>query len=37
VGGLGLHLVRELAESLSYRREEPYNVLRVTVRGVTHA
>lgn len=33
VGGLGLHLVRELAESLSYRREDPYNVLRVTVRG----
>lgn len=33
VGGLGLHLVRELAENLSYTREEPYNVLRVTVRG----
>lgn len=33
VGGLGLHLVRELAESLSYRREDPYNVLRVTVRS----
>ncbi|WP_206860336.1 ATP-binding protein [Lysobacter changpingensis] len=35
VGGLGLHLVRELAENLSYTREEPYNVLRVTVRGAT--
>lgn len=32
VGGLGLHLVRELAQSLSYMREEPYNVLRVTLR-----
>lgn len=36
VGGLGLHLVRELAESLSYLREEPYNVLRVTVRTAAH-
>lgn len=33
VGGLGLHLVRELAENLSYMREDPYNVLSVTVRG----
>ena len=33
IGGLGLHLVRELAETLSYAREEPYNVLRVTVRA----
>ena len=32
VGGLGLHLVRALAQSLSYAREEPYNVLRVTLR-----
>ncbi|TWI05954.1 anti-sigma regulatory factor (Ser/Thr protein kinase) [Luteimonas cucumeris] len=32
LGGLGLHLVRELAQSLSYAREEPYNVLRVTLR-----
>lgn len=35
IGGLGLHLVHELAESLSYTREEPYNVLRVTVRSDT--
>jgi sigma-B regulation protein RsbU (phosphoserine phosphatase) len=35
VGGLGLHLVHELAESLSYTREDPYNVLRVTVRSDT--
>lgn len=35
IGGLGLHLVRELAESLSYTREDPYNVLRVTVRSDT--
>ncbi len=32
IGGLGLHLVRELAHGLSYAREEPYNVLRVTLR-----
>lgn len=32
IGGLGLHLVRELARTLSYAREEPYNVLRVTLR-----
>lgn len=31
IGGLGLHLVRELAQTLSYAREEPYNVLRVTL------
>lgn len=35
VGGLGLHLVHELAESLTYAREDPYNVLRVTVRSDT--
>ena len=35
VGGLGLHLVHELAESLTYTREDPYNVLRVTVRSDT--
>ena len=35
IGGLGLHLVNELAESLSYTREDPYNVLRVTVRSDT--
>lgn len=33
VGGLGLHLVREFAEVLSYRREEPCNILRVTLRA----
>ncbi|MCL1635723.1 ATP-binding protein [Luteimonas sp. SX5] len=36
IGGLGLHLVRELAHSLSYAREEPYNVLRVTLRDPAH-
>lgn len=35
IGGLGLHLVRELAQTLSYAREEPYNVLRVTLRDIT--
>ena len=33
IGGLGLHLVRELAETISYRREEPYNVLRIVLRA----
>lgn len=32
IGGLGLHLVRELADSLTYRREGGHNVLRVTLR-----
>lgn len=35
IGGLGLHLVHELAESLSYAREDDCNVLRVTVRSHT--
>jgi len=35
IGGLGLHLVHELAESLSYTREDDCNVLRVTVRSHT--
>lgn len=34
IGGLGLHLVRELAETVSYRREEPYNVLCIVLRAV---
>lgn len=33
IGGLGLHLVRELAETISYRREEPYNVLHIVLRA----
>lgn len=37
IGGLGLHLVRELAESLSYSRENACNVLRVTVRCAAQA
>jgi serine/threonine-protein kinase RsbW len=32
VGGLGLHLVRELAHSLDYRRHEGRNLVRVTLR-----
>jgi serine/threonine-protein kinase RsbW len=32
VGGLGVHLVRELARSVRYVREEPYNVLHVVLR-----
>ncbi|MDH5835084.1 ATP-binding protein [Luteimonas kalidii] len=32
VGGLGLHLVRELAHSVDYRRHEGRNLVRVTLR-----
>ncbi|MFC3550462.1 ATP-binding protein [Lysobacter cavernae] len=32
IGGLGVHLVRELAHSIRYRREGPYNVLHVVLR-----
>lgn len=31
IGGLGVHLVRELAHSVRYAREEPYNVLHVVL------
>ena len=31
IGGLGVHLVRTLSESVSYTREEPYNILRVVL------
>jgi sigma-B regulation protein RsbU (phosphoserine phosphatase) len=33
VGGLGVHLIRELAESVSYSREGPHNILRVILRS----
>lgn len=33
IGGLGVHLVRRLAESVSYIREEPHNILRVVLRA----
>lgn len=33
IGGLGVHLVRSLAESVSYAREEPYNILRVVMHA----
>ncbi|ODS63246.1 MULTISPECIES: ATP-binding protein [unclassified Arenimonas] len=36
IGGLGVHLIRELAEEVSYRREEPHNILRVVLRTETH-
>lgn len=32
VGGLGVHLIRELAESVEYRREEGRNHLSVVLR-----
>jgi serine/threonine-protein kinase RsbW len=33
VGGLGVHLIRELAESVNYVREGPHNILRVVLRS----
>lgn len=36
IGGLGVHLIRELAEEVSYRREEPHNILRVVLRTEAH-
>jgi serine/threonine-protein kinase RsbW len=33
LGGLGVHLIREIAEAVSYERDEPYNVLRVVLRA----
>jgi len=33
IGGLGVHLVRSLAESVNYTREGPYNVLRVVMHA----
>jgi serine/threonine-protein kinase RsbW len=33
VGGLGVHLVRQIAESVSYSREEPFNIVRVALRA----
>lgn len=32
IGGLGVHLVRELAKSVSYTRVEPHNILHVVLR-----
>jgi len=36
IGGLGVHLIRQLAEDVSYRREEPHNILRVVLRTDPH-
>ena len=36
IGGLGVHLIRELAEDVSYRREEPHNVLTVVLISTPH-
>jgi anti-sigma regulatory factor (Ser/Thr protein kinase) len=33
IGGLGVHLVRKIAHSVRYAREEPYNILRVVLRA----
>jgi len=33
IGGLGLHLVRRMAESLSYRRDGARNILKVSVKS----
>ncbi|WP_374605632.1 ATP-binding protein [Arenimonas sp.] len=32
IGGLGVHLIRQLAEEVSYARQEPHNILRVVLR-----
>ena len=32
IGGLGVYLIRQLAERVSYQRVDPYNVLRVGLR-----
>ena len=32
IGGLGVHLIRQLAEEVSYSRQEPHNILRVVLR-----
>ena len=36
IGGLGVHLIKELAEDVSYRREEPHNVLTVVLISTPH-
>ncbi|GAB2651403.1 ATP-binding protein [Arenimonas aestuarii] len=33
IGGLGVHLIRQLAEEVSYLRQEPHNILRVVLRS----
>lgn len=33
IGGLGVYLIRQLAEHVSYRRIDPYNVLHVSLRA----
>jgi sigma-B regulation protein RsbU (phosphoserine phosphatase) len=35
IGGLGVHLVRELAEEVAYSRDDHHNVLRVVLQ-ITH-
>lgn len=32
IGGLGLHLIKQLAEQISYRRENGFNLLTVVLR-----
>ena len=32
IGGLGVHLIKQLAEEVSYTRQEPHNILRVVLR-----
>jgi anti-sigma regulatory factor (Ser/Thr protein kinase) len=32
IGGLGIHLVRTLSDSVTYRREDDRNILRMTFR-----
>lgn len=32
IGGLGVHLVQELVDDVSYRREGPHNIVQLTMR-----
>ncbi len=34
IGGLGIHLVRRMADSMQYRRDNGRNILTIKVRGV---
>ena len=34
IGGLGIHLVRELAQDARYRREDGWNILRIELDAI---
>lgn len=35
IGGLGIHFIRNLADDVSYRREDGQNILRIVVKKAT--